>query len=76
MEPRKNHRYFISSFTNIAIESKCILCYAMVMYKLQIYTERIKFSNFLKLFSCFNFEKYYNAVDHIQDHTTGIRHKM
>ena len=32
----------------------------------RIYTERIKFSNFLKCLYCCCFEKYYNAADHIQ----------
>ena len=31
-----------------------------------VYTERIKFSNFLKCLYCCCFEKYYNAAGHIQ----------
>ena len=33
---------------------------------IRIYTERIKFSNFLKCLYCCCFEKYYNAADHIE----------
>ena len=31
-----------------------------------LYTERIKFSNFLKCLYCCCYEKYYVAADHIQ----------
>ena len=40
--------------------------YCKFQWQFLNYTERIKFSNFLKCLYCCRFEKYYNAADRIQ----------
>ena len=42
------------------------LTFSRLTLLLSKYTEKIKFSNFLKCLYCYCFEKYYNAADHIE----------